>query len=95
MRGLQRGLVGVHVSRGLHVFQLRQQLSPLYMIALLDIQVGDLAKGICADIYVRLRLDFAGGADHCSQILPLRLSSLHCDHVLAALMNGERDNDYQ
>ena len=67
----------------------------LYVIALLHVQVGDLAKGICADIHVCLRLDFTGGADDGSQILPLRLSGLHRDHVFTALMNGERDDDYQ
>ena len=94
--GLHRGLVRIYVRRGLHVFQLSQQLTPLHMIALLDVKMGDLSVGIGADVNVRLRLDFTRSAYHRCQIQVLGLTRLDCDYVLAALVDGEsHDRDHE
>ncbi len=94
-RGLHRGLIGAHVRRGLHIFQLRQQLSLLYVIAFLNVQVGNLSVGVGADVDVSLRLNFTRSAHHRRQVLALDFSSLHRDHVLAALMHRDPDDDGQ
>ena len=85
-------LGGVHVGRGLHVFQLRQQLTLLDPVAFLDVKPGDLAEGIGADVDVSLRLDLAGCAHNRSQVLSLRFAGLDRDHALAALVNGNAGN---
>ena len=90
--GFQPRLRGVHVGRGLHVFQLRQQLAFLDPVAFLHIKPGNLAEGIGADVDVSLRLDLAGGADNRSQIHRLRFAGLDRDHAFAALMNGNAGN---
>src|SRR5208337_2733175 len=68
-------------------------LSLLYLIPLLYVQVGDLAVGVGADVDVSLRFNLSRSADDSGQILALHLSGLYRHHILAALMNGETDND--
>jgi len=94
-RGLHRSLVGAYIRRGLHVFQLRQQLTLPYVIPFLNVQVGDLAISIGADVDIGLGLDFARGAHHRGQVLALHFTGLHHDHILAALIDRESDDGAQ
>src|SRR5690349_14702994 len=65
------------------------------MIALSDIQVGDLPKGVRANVDVRLGLNFARGADDRGQILALHFASLYRGNILPALINRYADQGCQ
>ena len=95
LRGAERSLGRIQILRGLHVFELRQQLPLLYPIAFLDIELGNLAEGIGADVHVDFRLDFTRSADNRGQIQPLCLARLNCDHILVALVHREADDRRQ
>src|SRR5208282_971266 len=69
------------------------QLSLLYAVAFLDVQLDDPAHGIGSDVRVGLGLDFTRGADHRSQVLFLRFSGLYRHQVLLAFVNGDGDDD--
>ena len=93
MRAASRpSLRSVHVSRGLHVFQLCQQLPLLDPVAFFHIKPGNLAESIGADVDVSFWLDLARCADNRSQIHRLRFAGLHRDHALVALMNRNANN---
>ena len=89
---LDGSLSGIHVGRGLYVFQLRQQLAFPDPVAFLDVKPGDFAEGIGPDVDVSLRPDLAGCAHNRCQILAYNFAGLHRDHTLAALVNGNSGN---
>ena len=86
---LQRCFIRAHVRRGLHVFQLRQQLALLHLIAFLHVQVGNFSKSVRADVDVGLGLDFARSAHHRRQIFTLHLAGLYRHNTLPTLEHHE------
>src|SRR5208282_2162083 len=92
-RRLHGRAIEIDVGQRLHVLKLRQQLSLLYAVAFLDVQLDDPAHGIGSDVRVGLGLDFTRGADHRSQVLFLRFSGLYRHQVLLAFVNGDGDDD--
>ncbi len=70
-------------------------MAPSDPIAFFNVQMGDLAESIGADVDVSLRLDFTRCAHHRRQIQALRLAGLHRDQILVALVNRKTHNGEQ
>ncbi len=67
--GSNGGLLGVDIGGLLHILNLRQCFALLHAVTLFDIEVGDAAHNVGADVDVGSWLDLAGAADDGRQIL--------------------------
>ena len=63
------GDLSVDVGLLLHVLDGGDDLALLDVVAFIDVEAGDAAHGIGADVDVSLRSNLAGGTDHGDQIL--------------------------
>jgi len=86
-RGLHRGLIGAPSAVDCTFSSCASNCPFFYVIAFLNVQVGNLSVGVGADVDVSLRLNFTRSAHHRRQVLALDFPVCTVTHVLAALMH--------
>ena len=76
------------VALGWTLSMVARTLSPFHVVALVDVEVGDAAKGRSADVDVGLGLDLAGSADEGDEILAGDLGGGDLGDAGAAMEDG-------
>ena len=90
-RGGELGAHGGEVRGGLDVLKTGEELARLHVVTLFDVEVGDLAHGVGADVDVSLGLDLAGRRDNRSEVFLFDFAVLDSSET-AVLMQGEIDD---